>query len=63
MPDFDLHQWFADEELELCPSCGKRRAVKSGTSESLICFACGLVETRDDPTSVDERHDPKPGDP
>jgi hypothetical protein len=62
MPDFDLHQWFADEELELCASCGKRRAVRSKTSESLICFACGLVETPEDSASVNER-DVEPGDP
>jgi hypothetical protein len=54
MPDFDLHQWFSDEELELCPSCGKRRALRSRTSDSLICFACDLVETHDDSPRVDE---------
>ena len=66
VPDFDLHQWFADEELELCPSCGERAGLRIGTAESFMCFACGLIQSRDGETSVDQlqgrKHGGKPAD-
>jgi hypothetical protein len=66
LPDFDLHQWFADEELELCPSCGERAGLKIGTAESFMCFACGLIQSRNGETSVDQlrgrKHGGKPAD-
>jgi len=66
VPDFDLHQWFADEELELCPSCGERAGLRIGTAKSFMCFACGLIQSRDGETSVDQsqgrKHGGKPAD-
>jgi hypothetical protein len=66
VPDFDLHQWFADEELELCPSCGERAGLRIGTAESFMCFACGLIQSRDGETGVDQlqgrKHGGKPAD-
>jgi len=61
LPDFDLHQWFADEELELCPSCGERAGLKIGTAESFMCFACGLIQSRDGETTVDQLQGRKRG--
>jgi len=61
VPDFDLHQWFADEELELCPSCGERAGLRIGTAESFMCFACGLIQSRDGETSVDQLQGRKQG--
>jgi len=61
VPDFDLHQWFADEELELCPSCGERAGLKIGTAESFMCFACGLIQSRDGETSVGQVQGRKQG--
>jgi hypothetical protein len=42
MPDFDPHQWFGDEELEVCPACGERAALWIPTG-TLACVACGLI--------------------
>jgi predicted RNA-binding Zn-ribbon protein involved in translation (DUF1610 family) len=53
MPDFDLHQWFADEELEVCPSCGQHAGLRIGeTPVSFICFDCGLIQTREVETTI-----------
>jgi len=53
MPDFDPHQWFADEELEVCPACGERAALRIPTA-TLACVACGLIRSpADDETGRD----------
>jgi hypothetical protein len=54
MPDFDLHQWFADEELEPCSACGERAGLSTPEPGVFICFACGLVRTREGETTVGE---------
>jgi len=61
LPDLDLHQWFADEELELCPSCGERAGLKIGTAESFLCFACGLIQSREGETTIEQLQGRKRG--
>ncbi len=35
MPEVDLHDWFSEEELEFCPLCGERSALRIGVTEAL----------------------------
>jgi uncharacterized Zn finger protein len=49
MRDVELHRWFSAEELEPCTACGKRAAIRSGESESLLCLECGHVEEKPAP--------------
>jgi ribosomal protein L37AE/L43A len=53
MLDFDLHQWFSVEELELCPSCGERAGIRVEVSGAFVCFACGLIQAREGETTVE----------
>jgi hypothetical protein len=41
--DFDLHHWFAPEELEPCAACGEQAGIRLPTSGSLLCAACGHI--------------------
>jgi len=41
MPDFELHRWFSEDELERCPACRERAAVPLTSTQGLMCFACG----------------------
>jgi hypothetical protein len=43
MGDFDLHQWFSDDELERCPSCGEQSGIRLPESGSFLCLTCGHV--------------------
>jgi len=43
MSDVELHRWFADDELDTCPSCGQHAVIRLPGSDSLFCFACGYV--------------------
>jgi hypothetical protein len=43
MSDFDLHQWFAPDDLERCPSCGEREGIKLPASGSFLCLGCGHI--------------------
>ena len=60
MPDFDLHEWFAEEELRLCPSCGERAGLRIEATGAFMCFACGLIRTRDGETTVGRLQGKKP---
>ena len=42
MPEFDLHEWFADEELATCPRCAEHAAIKIPTG-AFVCLACGFI--------------------
>ena len=52
MPEFDLHEWFSDEELEFCPSCGEQAGIRVEASGAFVCFACGFIQTHDGETTV-----------
>jgi ribosomal protein L37AE/L43A len=41
VPDFDLHRWFGEDELERCPACGEPAGVRLPTSGSFMCLSCG----------------------
>jgi len=43
MPGTDLRDWFADDELTSCPSCGRRTALPTPTAGYAVCLECGLV--------------------
>jgi hypothetical protein len=43
MSDFDLHQWFAPDDLVPCPSCGEREGIKLPASGSFLCLGCGHI--------------------
>jgi hypothetical protein len=43
LPDFDLHHWFDHEELDPCPACGERAALRLQSS-SLLCIDCGHLQ-------------------
>jgi hypothetical protein len=47
MHDFDLHEWFADEELATCPRCGEHAAIKIPTG-AFVCLACGFIRPASD---------------
>jgi len=54
MRDVDIHGWFSDEELEVCPACGERAGLGIRAVESFLCFACGLIQSSEGQTSVEE---------
>jgi hypothetical protein len=39
----DLHDWFPDDVLVVCPSCGRRRALATKATGYYVCLECGLV--------------------
>jgi ribosomal protein L37AE/L43A len=39
--DFELHEWFAPDELDHCPLCGERARVRLPATGSVVCIACG----------------------
>jgi rRNA maturation protein Nop10 len=41
--DFDLHAWFATDELDRCPACGEVARIRLPATGSLLCLACGGV--------------------
>jgi hypothetical protein len=43
MSDFDLHQWFAPDDLVPCPSCGEREGIRLPASGSFLCLGCGHI--------------------
>jgi hypothetical protein len=43
MTDFDLHQWFAPDDLEPCPSCCEREGIRLPASGSFLCLGCGHI--------------------
>jgi len=43
MTDFDLHQWFAPDDLEPCPSCSEREGIRLPASGSFLCLGCGHI--------------------
>jgi hypothetical protein len=43
MTDFDLHQWFAPDDLERCPSCCEREGIRLPASGSFLCLGCGHI--------------------
>jgi ribosomal protein L37AE/L43A len=53
--DFDLHQWFAREELERCPACGEQGILRLPASGSSLCIACGRVTARGGAADEHER--------
>lgn len=58
--DFDLHLWFAPEELEPCPACGELAGIRLPTSGSLLCAGCGhiagsIVESTGEQTNQPKR--------
>ena len=57
MTDFDLHRWFSDDELEVCPSCAERAGIRLPRSGSFLCLACGAAEMRPDERAADEPAD------
>jgi hypothetical protein len=48
MHDFELHRWFAAEELGLCSACAKRAVIPVDGSGPLLCLECGHVEDAPD---------------
>ena len=57
MPDFDLHLWFSEDEIEACPRCGEREAINFPTG-ALVCFACGFIQPKSDSEAApDEQAD------
>jgi hypothetical protein len=48
MHDFELHRWFAAEELGLCSACGKRAVIPVSQSGPFLCLECGYVEDAPD---------------
>ena len=39
----DIRDWFADDELISCPSCGRRTALPTPATGFYVCFDCGLL--------------------
>ena len=48
MHDFELHRWFAAEELALCSACGKRAVIRVDGLGSSLCLECGHVDDEPD---------------
>ena len=42
----DLSKWFSDEELETCPRCKCRTALKTPQGGMVVCTECGVVGFR-----------------
>jgi ribosomal protein L37AE/L43A len=38
--------WFRDDELEQCPRCGQKAALRVPDAGAVVCTACGVVGFR-----------------
>jgi predicted RNA-binding Zn-ribbon protein involved in translation (DUF1610 family) len=41
--DIDVHMWFAEDELQTCPSCGEQAGVRLPQSGAFLCLGCGEI--------------------
>ena len=43
---FDLHRWFEERELEICPRCHEARLTPAAPSlpGSRVCLSCGILQ-------------------
>jgi ribosomal protein L37AE/L43A len=57
MPDFDLHNWFAREELEPCPACGDRAGIRLAANGSFLCLECGHIGAKPAHRSAEQERD------
>jgi hypothetical protein len=49
--DPKVRGWFEDDELETCPRCKKKTALKASGGGWVICTECGVVDVRPDASS------------
>jgi len=59
MSDFDLHLWFADDELKVCRVCGAQAAVHATGSGAFVCFECGEIRFPNDESEAKEGERPR----
>ena len=57
----DLQEWFTAQELELCPNCRERSALRTPSGGFRVCLGCGLLNSegkalRDLRASLDADH-------
>jgi transcription initiation factor TFIIIB Brf1 subunit/transcription initiation factor TFIIB len=45
MEGLDLRNWFHDDEMEVCPRCGRDSALPTRARELRVCLDCGLVDS------------------
>jgi hypothetical protein len=50
----DVRAWFDEDDLEECPRCRKRTAIKNPTPLGgwVVCINCGIVGVRADKTGA-----------
>ncbi|MFL5928809.1 MAG: hypothetical protein ACJ77E_17900 [Gaiellaceae bacterium] len=39
----DIRDWFSDDELTSCPSCGRRTALPTPAAGFAVCLQCGIL--------------------
>ena len=44
--EFNMHSWFADDELEPCPRCRNLKAVTAPETGIVVCLDCGVIGVR-----------------
>jgi hypothetical protein len=49
-PSSDPLTWFSEDELDICPHCGKR-AVPHTDDKAAVCLNCEVAWIRDIPTA------------
>lgn len=50
----ELQEWFEPEELQPCPECVERAAIRIERSGAVLCFHCGFIRWRGGETSIEE---------